>query len=89
MKCQTCGDTKTSTYDTRPIKNGEFRWRRRKCLACGTRFTTIELTVKAQQKIKTALEEAKEKMKTAIKEIDYDEAVGESISKSCSTKRYL
>lgn len=40
MKCPKC-NSKTETIDSRESKNG--RYRRRKCLSCGERFSTLEL----------------------------------------------
>ena len=42
MKCPKCGG-KARTYDTRP-KADNRNWRRKRCVACDYRFTTIELT---------------------------------------------
>lgn len=40
-KCQKCGGV-TRVVDTRP--NREYIWRRRQCVACGHRFSSIEVT---------------------------------------------
>lgn len=42
MRCPKCGG-KARTFDTRP-KQDNTHWRRKQCLACGYKFTTIELT---------------------------------------------
>ena len=44
MKCPYCHSTKTRVLDTREDSAGNIR-RRRKCLACGKRFTTLERPV--------------------------------------------
>jgi len=40
MRCPYCGSEKTRVVDTR--SSGEIIRRRRKCLSCGRKFTTIE-----------------------------------------------
>ena len=40
MNCADCGSPRLATYDSRHI--GEHVVRKRKCLACGERFYTIE-----------------------------------------------
>ena len=42
MNCQRCGHEDTKVLDTRTGKNNRSIRRRRQCLACGYRFTTIE-----------------------------------------------
>ena len=42
MNCQRCGHQDTKVLDTRTGKNNRSIRRRRQCLACGYRFTTIE-----------------------------------------------
>ena len=42
MKCPTCGHLEDKVVDSRSIKEGAATRRRRKCLACGKRFTTYE-----------------------------------------------
>ena len=42
--CKECGD-RTYTYNTRPANTADGSqsvWRRRKCLSCGYRCTTVE-----------------------------------------------
>ena len=41
MKCPQCGCDQTKVVDSRPSENEAIR-RRRKCLRCGSRFTTYE-----------------------------------------------
>jgi len=44
MKCPKCRKTKSQVIDSRPAKDKISISRRRKCLACSTRFTTFEAT---------------------------------------------
>jgi len=46
MNCPKCGKD-TNTIDSRPCANNEVR-RRRKCVNCGYRFTTYEMTAVAK-----------------------------------------
>lgn len=40
MKCPTC-KSETKVYDSRPTESGKYR--RRECLKCGAKFTTMEV----------------------------------------------
>ncbi len=42
MNCQRCGNEDTKVLETRTGKNNRSIRRRRQCLSCGHRFTTIE-----------------------------------------------
>lgn len=42
MKCPSCGHLEDKVVDTRSIREGTATRRRRKCMACGKRFTTYE-----------------------------------------------
>jgi len=42
MKCPFCGDDNDRVIDSRSVECGEQTRRRRECLACGRRFTTVE-----------------------------------------------
>ena len=42
MKCPKCGCADDKVIDTRAAEAGKMIRRRRECLVCGTRFTTIE-----------------------------------------------
>ncbi len=42
MICPSCGNKSTKVYDSRNTKNGRAIRRRRECLKCGYRFTTLE-----------------------------------------------
>jgi transcriptional repressor NrdR len=42
MNCPKCNSNDTKVYDSRTSKNGKAIRRRRECLACTYRFTTIE-----------------------------------------------
>lgn len=44
MKCPKCDDLESRVLDTRVQKDGEIR-RRRECLSCRHRFTTVEILV--------------------------------------------
>jgi transcriptional repressor NrdR len=44
MKCPKCDDLESRVLDTRVQKDGEIR-RRRECLSCKHRFTTMEILV--------------------------------------------
>ena len=39
--CPACGG-KAETFDSRPREEGKMQWRRKKCLSCKIRFTTME-----------------------------------------------
>ena len=41
MKCPKCESTKNKITDTE--NREDYRWRRRECCSCGTRWTTYEL----------------------------------------------
>lgn len=45
MNCPYCQSQQTVVYDTRLFDEGAKIRRRRKCLACSRRFSTIELPV--------------------------------------------
>lgn len=45
MRCPTCGQDEDRVLDTRIQKEGEVIRRRRECLQCKTRFTTVETLV--------------------------------------------
>ncbi len=42
MNCPKCHNSETKVYDTRVTQNGKITRRRRECLKCQHRFTTIE-----------------------------------------------
>ncbi len=42
--CPECGKVDTAVTDSRPSPSGDIR-RRRKCHACGDKFTTVELFI--------------------------------------------
>jgi transcriptional repressor NrdR len=46
MNCPKCGHEDTKVLDTRAGRNNRFIRRRRQCLDCGHRFTTIEEIVR-------------------------------------------
>ncbi len=51
MKCPFCGSTETKVINSRPTSQGTIR-RRRECLQCGRRFTTLERVVAPLRVIK-------------------------------------
>jgi transcriptional repressor NrdR len=51
MFCPRCNHPDTKVYDTRPAKNGKATRRRRECLNCGHRFTTVEEIKAANLKV--------------------------------------
>jgi transcriptional repressor NrdR len=42
MKCPKCNNKDTKVYDSRESKNGKATRRRRECIICNYRFTTVE-----------------------------------------------
>lgn len=42
MRCPKCGDPEDKVIDTRTVENNTVIRRRRECLGCGHRFTTVE-----------------------------------------------
>lgn len=42
MKCPICRENNNEVYNTRLTRFGTQTWRRRRCLNCGTNFTTYE-----------------------------------------------
>ncbi len=42
MRCPSCGDEKDRVVDSRTVRGGRAVRRRRRCTACGHRFTTCE-----------------------------------------------
>lgn len=42
MKCPFCGKVDTSVLESRTLESGDAIRRRRECLKCGKRFTTVE-----------------------------------------------
>ena len=42
MRCPKCGDPEDKVIDTRTVENNSVIRRRRECLGCGHRFTTVE-----------------------------------------------
>ena len=51
MKCPQCGDFDDKVIDTRAQKCGDVIRRRRECLACGFRYSTIESIVRTLPEI--------------------------------------
>ena len=51
MKCPKCGN-KTHIYDVQKRKDGTV-WRRRECLQCKFRFTTLEEVISKKPKVDT------------------------------------
>ena len=46
MKCPECGAMEDKVMDSRVVRDGAAIKRRRECVACGHRFTTLEETVR-------------------------------------------
>ena len=42
MRCPRCGEPEDKVIDTRTVENNSVIRRRRECLGCGHRFTTVE-----------------------------------------------
>lgn len=51
MRCPKCSSLETKVLDTRIGKNGTSTRRRRECLACEYRFTTIEEVLRADLQV--------------------------------------
>lgn len=54
IACPACGGSETAVTDSRGTGRGEIR-RRRRCLACNTRFTTYEHIGGRNERLRTAL----------------------------------
>lgn len=52
MNCPKCGSVVTNCIDSRPKENGIYR--RRKCLGCGYRYSTQEISVEELKRLRTA-----------------------------------
>lgn len=55
MNCPRCNDSEARVMDSRNRLEGKEVYRRRRCLACGYRFTTLETVVKISTKKKEKL----------------------------------
>lgn len=42
MRCPCCSSLKSEVYNSRSTKKGTAKWRRRRCLSCGTTYSTNE-----------------------------------------------
>ena len=66
MRCPKCGNADDKVIDTRPSEEGRTIRRRRECLSCGNRFSTIErvegLSLKVIKKDGTRQEFSSEKL---------------------------
>ncbi|SEV86767.1 transcriptional repressor NrdR [Ruminococcaceae bacterium KH2T8] len=66
MKCPKCGETDDKVIDTRPNEEGRSIRRRRECVACGYRYSTIErvegLSLKVIKKDGTRQDFSREKL---------------------------
>lgn len=47
MRCPSCGEGEDRVVDSREVESGAAVRRRRECLACGYRFTTLERSIGA------------------------------------------
>lgn len=55
MNCPKCNEPEARVMDSRNRLEGKEVYRRRRCLACGYRFTTLETVVKISTKKKEKL----------------------------------
>ena len=66
MKCPKCGESDDKVIDTRPNEEGRSIRRRRECVACGYRYSTIErvegLSLKVIKKDGTRQDFSREKL---------------------------
>ncbi len=66
MRCPRCGETDDKVIDTRPNDEGRSIRRRRECLACGYRYSTLErvegLSLKVIKKDGTRQDFSREKL---------------------------
>jgi transcriptional regulator NrdR family protein len=54
IECENCGSTRTFVINTRDY--GKARYRRRKCIACTKRFSTLELSMTHVKRSKKLVE---------------------------------
>lgn len=59
MNCPKCGSMQDSVVDSRPQEDGSIK-RRRKCMACGDRFYTIEIQMEEYRLLKEEYRSSKE-----------------------------
>lgn len=57
MKCRKCGKDQDRVIDTRPRAGGLQTRRRRECLACGWRWTTVEIETRLRRVLDRKLAE--------------------------------
>jgi len=77
-RCSACGEEDSTVSDSREREDGCIR-RRRKCDACGHRWTTIEVEIEdarinVAEYIDAALEEAKESLTEVLRKVKRTEA---------------
>lgn len=82
IKCDNCGGRQSFVVDSRPNKNGRLIRRRRECVACAKRFSTIEVKANSFDEIPdiilnlildTMSREIKENVSKSLKEVLYSE----------------
>ena len=70
MRCPKCGQVDDKVVDTRPSDEGRVIRRRRECIACGNRFSTIEriegLQLRVVKKDGTRQEFSSEKLMSGL-----------------------
>ncbi len=74
MKCPRCKKTDVKVVDSRTIKEGAGVRRRRECIDCGYRFTTIEEVLNLELKVVK---------KNSVREDMNHEKIRRSIQKAC------
>lgn len=71
MRCPKCKFPNTKVYDTRETNNGKITRRRRQCLKCSYRFTTIEevrlLDLKVEKRNGQIIDFSQEKLEYGIR----------------------
>jgi transcriptional repressor NrdR len=71
MHCPRCNHLDTKVYDTRIAKNGKATRRRRECLKCGFRFTTVEeikpINLKVEKRNGQLIDFSREKLEQGIR----------------------
>lgn len=75
MKCPACMSVQTLVKDSRPADDGRTVRRRRWCLACGNRFTTLEAHAAAHQHMK-AVSAMLARLRRALVDLDVTDIGG-------------
>lgn len=80
MKCPDCSNTRNAVIDKRNNQDSSVNRRRRKCLNCGKRWSTIEVNIlreRSQTKKELSLEHRKQIMEIAKRDLRV--AVGKAL----------